>query len=212
VELAERYNVLILEDDPYGELRFRGTRETALSALDGDRVIRLGTFSKTLAPGLRIGWLHGPVEVVRRLAIAKQSADLHTPTLTQRATAKLLETFDYDGHLEVIRRSYLERCDAMLAALEQKLAGRCRWTRPDGGLFLWMELPAYVNDRQLFSRAINRKVAVVPGSAFFVNPNDRFVRLNYSNQTIPRIADGVRRLSAALAPGLADEPVVATGF
>ena len=129
VELAERYGTLILEDDPYGELRFRGTHEPALSALGSDRVIRLGTFSKTLAPGLRIGWVHAPVEITRRLAIAKQSADLHTPTLTQRAAAHLLETFDYDGHLGRIRRSYGERCDAMLSAMEQRMPRGARWTR-----------------------------------------------------------------------------------
>ncbi|HYV46771.1 MAG TPA: PLP-dependent aminotransferase family protein [Myxococcaceae bacterium] len=210
VELAERYNTLILEDDPYGELRFRGTREAPLSALDGERVICLGTFSKTLAPGLRIGWLHAPAEVTRRLAIAKQSSDLHTPTLTQRAVAKLLETFDYDGHVAKICRSYGERCDAMLAALKEELPSVARWTHPDGGLFLWLELPPWVNDRELFKRAINRKVAVVPGSAFYVQPCDRYVRLNFSNQSLERIREGVRRLGTSMAPGLADEPLLPT--
>jgi 2-aminoadipate transaminase len=215
-ELAARYNAFILEDDPYGELRFRGVHEPPMSALDVDHVIRLGTFSKTLAPGLRIGWVHAPVPVIQRLAIAKQSSDLHTPTLTQRAVAHLLKTFDYDGHLDTIRRSYGERCDAMLEALSRELPQGARWTRPDGGLFLWLELPAGTTDLAFFRRAIARNVAVVPGSAFFVNHalpgRDRFVRLNFSNQTLARIAQGVRRLKVAMAPGveLAEAPVTAT--
>ena len=215
VELAQRHGAFILEDDPYGELRFRGTPEVALSAIGPDHVIRLGTFSKTLAPGLRIGWLHAPAEVVRRVAIAKQSADLHTPTLTQRATAQLLKTFDYAGHLARIRRSYGERCDAMLAALELELPAGARWTRPDGGLFLWLELPPRVTDRALFRHAIARNVAVVPGSAFYARRGpgrDRFVRLNFSNQTVARIGEGVRRLASAMVPGveLATAPVPIT--
>jgi len=215
VELARHHGAFILEDDPYGELRFRGAPEVPLSAIGPDHVIRLGTFSKTLAPGLRIGWLHAPVEVVRRIAIAKQSADLHTPTLTQRAAAQLLKTFDYAGHLARIRRSYGERCDAMLAALELELPAGARWTRPDGGLFLWLELPPRVTDRALFRHAIARNVAVVPGSAFYARRGpgrDRFVRLNFSNQTVARIGEGVRRLASAMVPGveLATAPVPIT--
>jgi len=215
VELARHHGAFILEDDPYGELRFRGAPEVPLSAIGPDHVIRLGTFSKTLAPGLRIGWLHAPVEVVRRIAIAKQSADLHTPTLTQRAAAQLLKTFDYAGHLARIRRSYGERCGAMLAALELELPAGARWTRPDGGLFLWLELPPRVTDRALFRHAIARNVAVVPGSAFYARRGpgrDRFVRLNFSNQTVARIGEGVRRLASAMVPGveLATAPVPIT--
>ncbi|HVE82455.1 MAG TPA: PLP-dependent aminotransferase family protein [Myxococcales bacterium] len=202
VELAAQYGALILSDDPYGELRFRGTPAPLLAALDEERVIRLGTFSKTLAPGLRIGWVHAAREVIRRLAIAKQSSDLHTATITQRGAAKLLETFDYDAHLARIRDSYGARCDAMLAALEREMPAGARWTRPEGGLFIWLELPPGVTDQELFQRAISRDVAVVPGSAFFVTPgdgHDSFVRLNFSNQSIPRIDQGIKRLAEAMA-------------
>ena len=200
LELAARHEVMVLEDDPYGELRFRGVPAPPLSSLDGERVIRLGTFSKTLAPGLRLGWVHAQEEVTRRLGVAKQSADLHCSTLTQRATARLLETFDYDGHLATIRRSYAQRCDAMLAALEREMPRGARWTRPEGGLFVWLELPPGIHDHELFRRAVERDVAVVPGNAFFPTPGEhRFVRLNYSNQTLERIGEGLRRLAAAMA-------------
>jgi 2-aminoadipate transaminase len=198
VALARRHGVPILEDDPYGELRFRGQRPPALSTLDGGNVIRLGTFSKTLAPGLRVGWVNAPVELARRLAIAKQSADLHTATLVQRATARLLERFDYDGHVATLRRSYGARCEAMLQALERWMPAGSAWTRPEGGLFVWLELPEGSSDEALFQRAMARNVAVVPGRAFFVSPGqDRFVRLNYSNQRPERIEEGVRRLATA---------------
>jgi len=200
LRLCADHGVLVLEDDPYGELRFRGEFPPPLASFDeGATVLQLGTFSKTLAPGLRIGWVNGPVDLVRKLTILKQAADLHTGTLSQRATATLLETFDYDAHLQSLRMLYGERRDVMVAALERHMPEGARWTSPEGGLFLWMQLPEGIRDEAFFMQAVAQGVAVVPGSSFFAGA-DRFdfVRLNYSNQTSERILEGVRRLGLAL--------------
>src|SRR5206468_2335543 len=128
-------------DDPYGELRFHGTALPPLAALDSERVLSLGSFSKTLAPGLRLGWAHGPKALLKHLIVAKQSVDLHSSSLSQRAVAALFETFDYAGHLCTLRATYGERCTAMLETLEKAMPKGTKLTRPDGGLFIWAELP-----------------------------------------------------------------------
>lgn len=196
VRFAQAHRIPILEDDPYGELRFRGTAPPPLAALDGgDVVVHLGTFSKTLAPGMRLGWLVGPKELVRAATIAKQAADLHTATLAQRAAAVLLSRFDYDGHLAQLRRVYGERCVAMLGALERHLPPGTRWTRPDGGLFIWAQLPSGLSADEIFADALREKVAFVPGSAFFADtPRRQFLRLNYSNRPSELIEEGIARL------------------
>lgn len=199
VSLCAAHGVVILEDDPYGELRFRGEFVPSLAAHAEDAtVLQLGTFSKTLAPGMRIGWINGPVELVKKLTILKQAADLHTGTLSQRVVARLLETFDFEAHLATLRRVYGERRDTMIQALERHMPKGARWTSPEGGLFLWMQLPDGVQDEAFFHRAVQHGVAVVPGAGFFAD-GDRheFVRLNYSNQTQERILEGVRRLGHA---------------
>lgn len=203
-EVATRHQVPILEDDPYGALRFAGKPDKPMAAYAPDLTFHLGTFSKTLAPGLRIGWLFGPAEAMRPLTIAKQACDLHTATLAQRVAAKLLETFDYHGHLETIRAVYGERCQAMLRALETHMPEGTRWSRPEGGLFLWLELPKGLRDDEVFHAAIERQVAVVPGSGFFADGADHgFLRLNYSNQSIANIQEGVSRLGETIRTLLA---------
>jgi 2-aminoadipate transaminase len=196
MELCQSYRVPVLEDDPYGELRFRGEAPPPLAALDdAGLVVHLGTFSKTLAPGLRLGWLVGPRDLVRAATIAKQAADLHTGTLSQRATATLLSRFDYDAHLARLRVVYGERCLAMLAALERHLPPGTRWTNPDGGLFVWAQLPSGVSADDVFAEALREKVAFVPGSAFFAaSPRHDMLRLNYSNRPPELIEEGIGRL------------------
>lgn len=199
-EVVSRHGLPVLEDDPYGALRFRGTPNTPLAALADGLTIHLGTFSKTLAPGLRLGWVHGPAELMRTLTIAKQACDLQTATLAQRAVARLLETFDYDGHLARIRAVYGERCAAMLRALESFMPPGTRWSTPEGGLFLWLELPAGLRDDDVFHAALTKSVAVVPGSGFFVGrPSRGFLRLNFSNQSVPSIELGMARLGQTLS-------------
>jgi 2-aminoadipate transaminase len=198
--VALRHGVPVLEDDPYGALRFRGAPSAPIAALADGLTFYLGTFSKTLAPGLRLGWIHGPKALVRTLTVAKQACDLHTATLAQHAVVKLLETFDYEAHLGRIRAEYRERCEAMLRALERSMPAGTRWSRPDGGLFLWLELPPGVRDDEVFRAAIEHAVAVVPGSGFFVGPPEHgFLRLNFSNQSVDNIALGMARLGQTLA-------------
>lgn len=201
VRFAQKHRVLILEDNPYGELRFRGEALPSLASLDDmGVVVQLGTFSKTLAPGLRIGWAVGSKELMRSLTIVKQSTDLHTATLSQRATARLLEKFDYDAHLTRLRAVYGERCQAMLDALDAHMPEGMKWTHPDGGMFLWAELPRGVRGEDLLPRAIEQRVAFVPGTPFFAaNAKAECIRLNYSNRPPELIDEGMRRLASVLA-------------
>jgi 2-aminoadipate transaminase len=204
VRLAQKHRFLILEDDPYGELRFTGEHLPSMASFDDEGVVvSLGTFSKTLAPGLRIGWVVGPKDFVRSLTIAKQSTDLHTATLAQRAVVKLLERFDYSAHLDALRPVYGQRANAMLDALKVHMPAGTRWTVPEGGMFLWVELPAGLSGDLLLPKAIEQKVAFVPGSPFFANePRAEFIRLNYSNRPPELITEGMRRLGGVIAAAM----------
>jgi 2-aminoadipate transaminase len=196
VELAQTYRVPILEDDPHGELRFSGASLPKLAALDDQGVvIYISTFSKTLAPGLRVGWMVAPPSLLKGLTIAKQASDLHTGTLSQRAIARLLQTFDYAGHIGMLREVYGERCQTMLGELSAHLPEGTTWTVPAGGMFVWVELPKGLSADTLFQAALAEKVAFVPGSPFFArDANPRFLRLNYSNRTPELIREGMARL------------------
>ncbi|MBC7974157.1 MAG: PLP-dependent aminotransferase family protein [Myxococcales bacterium] len=197
--IAAEHRVAILEDDPYGELSFNGPPPRPVAADSQGNVLYVGTFSKTLAPGLRIGWLWGDAAIVRKATIAKQAADLHTATLAQRATASLLERFDYLTHVDKICGVYRERCHAMLASLTAHMPAGCRWVAPAGGMFVWLQLPTGLDADALLPVAIERKVAFVPGSAFFIdNVRRDFVRLNYSNQPPALIDEGMRRFGEVL--------------
>ncbi|RKH76325.1 PLP-dependent aminotransferase family protein [Corallococcus sp. AB045] len=204
VRLAQEHRFVILEDDPYGELRFKGVHLPSLASLDDQGVVlSLSTFSKTLAPGLRLGWVTGPRPLLKSLTIAKQATDLHTATLAQRATARLLETFDYAGHIQALMPVYAERANAMLSALETHMPQGTKWTRPDGGMFLWVELPQGLDAATLLPRAVEQKVAFVPGAPFFANnQKPQFMRLNYSNRPPDLIAEGMRRLGSVIADAL----------
>ena len=205
LDIARRYGVPVVEDDPYGELRYRGAPVPPLAAADEDGlVIYLSTFSKTLSPGMRVGWAHSSAEVFRALVRAKQAADLHTNTIQQRAAARLLATFDFDAHVETIKSVYGARRDTMLAALAEYFPPESHWTRPDGGLFLWVELPAVVRADELFAEAIRERVAFVPGAPFFASgARHNFMRLNFSNCRPDLIEEGVRRLGNILRTTLA---------
>jgi 2-aminoadipate transaminase len=200
VDLARRYQVPILEDDPYSELRYMGARPLPLAAVDKEGwVIRASTFSKTLSPGLRIGWVTAADEIIQEMVIAKQAADLHTSTIEQRAVACLLKTFDYDGHIARLRNVYGQRCMTMREAIEAHFPAETRWTRPEGGLFLWVELPEKIKAREIFEEALRQKVAFVTGDAFFANqPRQNFMRLNFSNQQPEMIEEGIRRIANVL--------------
>jgi len=206
--LALEHGVPVLEDDPYGELRYRGAALPALAGLEPEApIIYLGTFSKTLAPGLRLGYAVASEPVVRALTIAKQAADLHSPSLTQRAVALMLQSFDYHAHLRELRRLYGERLAAMLASLERSFPSGTTWTRPEGGLFIWVKLPGGIDAEELLALAMRERVAFVPGAPFFPERAERdTLRLNFSNRPPELIAEGMARLGALVARKLSEAP------
>ncbi len=200
IEISRRYRVPILEDDPYGELRYSGERITPLAALDKDElVVYLSTFSKTLSPGMRIGWAYAPKGIFQAMVSTKQATDLHTSTIQQRAAARMLSSFDFDSHLERLRTVYGERCRAMLKAMEKYFPTEVRWTKPNGGMFIWVELPESLNGEAILAEALEDHVAFVPGSAFFARARcENFIRLNFSNRPPDIIEEGIRRIGNLL--------------
>jgi 2-aminoadipate transaminase len=202
VEIAAAHGVPILEDDPYGRLRYSGVDLPALSSLPGARdSVYLGTSSKILAPGLRVAWLVARNRTFfERVVAAKQAADLHTSSFTQRVMCRyVLEPGAVEGHIVRLRAAYAARRAAMLDALERHLPAGCSWTRPDGGLFLWVRLPPFLDATKLLAVAAARNVAFVPGEPFWVgSPARNTLRLNFSNATAERIEEGIRRLGAVI--------------
>lgn len=208
-EIASEQGMVVVEDDPYRVLRFEGTHlprviteEAALRApepaYDGN-MIYLSTFSKILAPGLRIGWVVAPAPVIALLALAKQSVDLHTPTFNQMVAYDLASRGILERHAPVIIETYRQRRDAMLAALEEHFPPEASWTHPQGGMFLWVTLPTGVDAGELLRDALQQKVAFVPGAAFYPSGmGANKMRLNFSNATPERIFEGIARLARAV--------------
>jgi 2-aminoadipate transaminase len=200
LDAAARHGLVVIEDDPYGQLCYEGTTPPALASLAGAApVIYLGTFSKIFCPGMRIGWLAAPREIYEKYAVVKQGADLHTSTLAQHEILAYLERFDLDAGIERICKVYRRRRDAMLSALESGFPPGVSWTRPRGGLFLWVTLPEGVSAREALVLALERNVAFVPGGSFFPNGgHENTLRLNFSNMPEDRIAEGIARLGGVL--------------
>jgi 2-aminoadipate transaminase len=200
-ELAARFGVPIIEDAPYSELCFEGEPLPPVASFDeAGLVIFLGTFSKILSPGMRLGWVAAEGSLVRRYVLAKQGADLHTPSLTQLLAARFVLEHDLDAHIAGIREVYRRRRDAMLAALDEHMPPGVRFTRPAGGLFLWVELPEDMDARALLEQSLEENVAFVPGGAFFANGgHENTLRLNFSAMSEERIAEGIRRLGRVVA-------------
>jgi len=206
VELALRHNVPLVEDDPYGALRFEGETLPQVAAIDADchdcgsnftgNVIYTSTFSKILAPGLRIGWVIAPPEVIKKMVQAKQGADLQGSTFDQYLAYELVKGDWIYEHIELIRNVYRERRDAMVEAFEEFMPAGTTWTTPKGGLFLWLRLPEGCDTLELFPIAVEEKVAYVPGEPFYPNggPNNT-MRLNFSASNPDLIREGVRRLA-----------------
>jgi 2-aminoadipate transaminase len=206
LDLAARHGVVVVEDAPYAELRYSGEPVPSLKSMDaGGLVVYLGTFSKTFCPGLRIGWLAARREIHEKCVLVKQGADLHTSELSQRLIARFLARYDFAGRVEALRAVYRGRRDAMLRAIEREMPAGVRATRPEGGLFLWIELPPDVSARDVLPRALARNVAFVPGGSFYPNGgHENTLRLNFSNQTEERIGEGVGRLASALREVMAE--------
>lgn len=200
VELANKHNVAIVEDNPYGELRFEGEMPPSIKSLDTEgRVIFLGTFSKTMCPGLRLGWVCADEEVLNKYILVKQGADLQASTISQMEMAKFLEEYSIEEHIDTIKEVYGRRRDLMLKTMEAEFPEGVTFTRPEGGLFTWVEMPEHINARELAVKALAKNVAFVPGGSFFPNGgNENTLRLNYSNMDEERIVIGITRLAEAI--------------
>jgi 2-aminoadipate transaminase len=210
--LADRYGTPIIEDDPYGQLRYEGEHLPPLVVVDRENlrrdngysignVIYLSTFSKTLAPGIRLAWIVAPPDVISKLVLLKQGADLHTSTFIQWVAYEVARDGFLDEHVKRIRQVYRQRRDAMLDSLKEFFPPEATWTRPQGGLFLWVTLPKGVDSHALVQTALAEKVAFVPGSPFYPSENEpecQHMRLNFSRSTPEQIREGIRRLSVAV--------------
>jgi 2-aminoadipate transaminase len=200
-ELAGRFGVPVIEDAPYAELCFEGEPLPPIASYDeACTVVYLGTASKILSPGMRLGWVVADSDIVRRYVLVKQGVDLHTSSLIQLLVARFMREHDLDAHIARIRDAYRSRRDAMLAALEEHFPQDVSFTRPAGGLFLWAELPEGMDARWLLERALEERVAFVPGESFFPNGgHDNTLRLNFSAMPEERITEGIRRLGRVLS-------------
>jgi 2-aminoadipate transaminase len=200
VSKAQRYSVPIVDDNPYGELRYSGTPVPSIKNLGGQAVIQLGTFSKTISPGLRIGWVAASRQTMGVFQRVKQATDLHTNTFAQFVLTEFVQDGRLDRHIEVLKQAYHERRDAMLRALLEFFPDTVVWTRPEGGLFLWVRLPEHVDAAKLLPIAIEEKVAFVPGQPFHPDGSGKnTLRLNFSNATSENIHEGIKRLSRVFA-------------
>ncbi len=215
VKLLAEYGGVVVEDNPYGELRYSGAAIPSLVELDAQQrgsrtldghVIYAGTFSKILAPGLRIGWIAAPAVVIDKLVQAKQSADLQSSTLSQLLVYEACKDGFIDGHIERLRATYRDRRDLMLAALAQHFPDEVRWSKPEGGLFLMVTLPEQLDAAELLKEALTYKVAFVPGTDFFIEGGANTFRLNFSNAQPTMIEAGIERLGALLKAVLVRQP------
>lgn len=200
MELIEKYGIPVIEDSPYAELRFEGESLPSLKAMDRQGlVVFLGTFSKILCPGMRIGWVAAHRRILEKYIILKQGTDLHTTTLNQMEIDAYLEKYDIDQNIASICKVYKKRRDVMLHALKREMPANTHWTHPQGGLFTWVELPANMNAVDILKKCLDENVAFVPGGSFFPNGGgNHTLRLNYSNMPEDRIEEGIRRLARVL--------------
>ena len=202
LELASEYDVMVLEDNPYGDLRFSGEDVPTLKSLDTEgRVIYAGSFSKILSPGMRLGYIIGPEEICEKTEMLKQVNDVHTPMLTQLMCVEFMKKYDIDKYIEKNRALYGKKCKVMLDTMEETFPkGKVEWTVPEGGIFLWCTCPGIEDITPIVDACLEKKVAIVPGSNFAVDinaPSNKF-RLNYSSAEPAKIEEGVRRLGAVL--------------
>ncbi len=209
IKLADQYGVPIIEDDPYGQLRYEGEHLPAVELLDSQmrdktnaysgNVIYLSTFSKILAPGIRLAWVIAPTDVINKLVLAKQGADLHTSTFNQIVAHEVGQHGYLDRHVKVIQDTYRERRNVMVESLEEHMPNGVTWTNPQGGLFLWVTLPEQLSSVELFKDAVAEKVAYVPGVNFYAcGGGENTMRLNFSSSKPEMINEGIARLGRVI--------------
>lgn len=191
-EIVNNNNIILIEDNPYGELRFKGVDLPMIKKFAKDKVISLGSFSKVFAPAMRLGWLCASKELIEKLVIVKQASDLHTNYFSQRVLYQYLLENDLDEHISEIRKSYSDKKEYMIKMIKRYMPREINYTQPEGGMFLWIELPEKFSSMELFDRCSKRNVAFVPGNPFYVNTDDvNTLRLNYTCSSIQEIEEGI---------------------
>ena len=200
IEIANKYDLVVVEDNPYGELRYEGEHLPAVKSLDTEgRVVFLGTFSKTFAPGLRIGWVCAEDELLNKYIMVKQGSDLQTSSMSQRELAVYLDDYSLDEHIEKIIAVYKTRRNLMIDTMKKTFPSEAKYIIPEGGLFIWVELPEHIDTKELMVKAVADNVAFVPGGSFFPNSDTRnTMRLNFSNMNEENIVEGITRLGKLL--------------
>ncbi len=200
MDIVNEFEIPVIEDNPYGELRYEGDYLPSLKSIDTKGlVLTLGTYSKTFAPGMRLGWIAASRTLIEKCDLLKQNMDLSTSPFTQRIASKWIESFDFDNHVSEVKNLYKTRRDAMLKAMEEFFPTEVSFTHPDGGLFTWVTLPKHMESRVLLAECIEKKVAFVPGEAFFVSEgNKNFFRLNYSCNDEETIREGIKRIAEVI--------------
>ncbi|MBZ2208177.1 aminotransferase-like domain-containing protein [Massilia soli] len=200
VETCARLGIPLIEDDPYGSLSYKGEPFPKMLNMNPDGVIYMGSFSKVLTPGIRLGYVVAPLPLVRRLELAKQAADLHTAQLTQMVVYEVVKDGFLDTHIPSIRTLYANQCQAMLDAMDEFFPAGVQWTRPEGGMFIWVTLPKHIDAMALLDQAIAAKVAFVPGSPFYANdPETNTLRLSFVTVPPERIREGIAILGKLIA-------------
>ena len=199
-KISAENDIVVIEDDPYGEIRFEGEEINSIQSFDrSGNVLSTGTFSKTLCPGFRIGWIIGDKSAIRKYVLTKQGADLQCNTFVQMVISEYLETNDIDEHIQKIKKVYLKRRDIAVKIMEENFPEGVTFTRPSGGLFAWVTLPENMNARDLLTGCIEKNVAFVPGGSFFPNGgHENTLRINFSNMPDDRIREGLKRLAESI--------------
>jgi 2-aminoadipate transaminase len=200
MDVISRYDIVVIEDNPYGELRFKGEVPPSLKSFDKEgKVVLLGTFSKIFCPGMRIAWLCADGDIYEKFAYLKQAADLHSPTLSQYEINAYIDMYDLDAHVARLIDVYKKRCNVMIETMKVEFPSSVSFTIPEGGLFTWAILPETLSARDLLMTCLEKKVAFVPGGAFFPNGgHENTLRLNYSNMPPERIIRGIQLLGEAI--------------
>ncbi|MBO3444556.1 PLP-dependent aminotransferase family protein [Clostridium sp. CCUG 7971] len=207
IEVISKYEIPVIEDNPYGELRFEGESLPSLKSMDKKGlVIYLGSFSKVFCPGYRIGWTCASPQILSKFVFVKQGADLQASTISQREVSKFMDIYDLDKHVEKLKAVYKNRRDLMLNTMKEEFPEGLEYTHPEGGLFTWVQLPEYLDSREIMKECVENSVAYVPGGSFFPNGGkENCFRLNYSNMPNERIVEGVKRLGIVLKKYMKEE-------